>query len=66
MFSYGDVSLSFSIYLNMLTLLFFFSVQVFYPKENFNNPLMLDLIFRQVDYNIYLQQFLLLFICHQK
>lgn len=51
---------------NMLTLCFFFSVQVFYPKENFNNPLILDLIFRQVDYIICFQLFLLLFICHQK
>lgn len=42
--------------------LFIFSVQVFYPKENFNNPLILDLIFRQVDYNnsVCLQHFLLL------
>lgn len=44
---------------HMLTLCFFFSVQVFYPKENFNNPLILDLIFRQVDYIIYIQLFLL-------
>lgn len=42
--------------------LFIFSVQVFYPKENFNNPLLLDLIFRQVDYiyNVCLQLFLLM------
>lgn len=36
----------------MMILLFIVSFQVFYPKENFNNPLILDLIFRQVD-NIY-------------
>lgn len=50
----------------MVTLCFFFSVQVFYPKENFNNPLILDLIFQQVDYIICFQLFLLLFNCHQK
>lgn len=50
---------------NMLTFCFFFYVQVFYPKENLNNPLILDLIFQQVDYIIYLQLFLLLFIRQQ-
>lgn len=45
----------------MMIFLFIFSIQVFYPKENFNNPLTLDLIFRQVDYiySVWLQLFLL-------
>lgn len=44
----------------MMIFLFIFSVQVFYPKENFNNPLILDLIFRQVDYSVCFQLFPLL------
>lgn len=37
-------------------MLIFVCIQVFYPKETFINPLILDLIFRQVDYlfSIYL------------
>lgn len=31
-------------------MLIFVSTQVFYPKETFNSPLILDLIFRQVNY----------------
>lgn len=31
-------------------MLIFVSSQVFYPKETFNSPLILDLIFRQVNY----------------
>lgn len=33
-----------------IDMLIFVSTQVFYPKETFNSPLILDLIFRQVNY----------------
>lgn len=33
-------------------MLIFVSTQVFYPKETFNSPLILDLIFRQVNYTV--------------
>lgn len=44
MFHYIKKMSIFSFYLNLS----FFFKQVFYPKDSFNNPLVLDLIFKQV------------------